>query len=93
MSKVDFDALKKIFDNSRKHIEIDRLRGKLNTQLQAMLRRNKSRMDYAAKFEKLIADYKAGGKDVDTFFVELVSFARSLNEEEQRGIAENLTEE
>jgi type I restriction enzyme R subunit len=93
MSRVDFDALKKIFDNSRKHIEIDRLRGKLNAQLQAMLRLNKSRVDYAAKFEKLIADYNAGGKDVDTFFVELVSFARSLNEEEQRGVSENLSEE
>jgi type I restriction enzyme R subunit len=58
-----------------------------------MLRLNKSRVDYAAKFEKIIADYNAGGKDVDTFFVELVSFARSLNEEEQRGVSENLSEE
>ena len=67
-------ALKKLFDNSRKHIEIDRL-------------------DYAAKFEQLIADHNAGGKDVDTFFVELISFARSLSEEEQRGISEHLSEE
>ena len=93
MSKVDFDALKKIFDNSRKHIEIDRLRGKINAQLQAMLRLNKSRIDYAAKFEQLITDYNDGGKDVNTFFEELVTFARSLNVEEQRGIAENLSEE
>lgn len=93
MSKVDFEALKKLFDKSRKHIEVDRLRGQISAQLQAMLRRNKSRIDYAARFEQLIADYNAGGKDVDTFFVELVSFARSLSEEEQRGVAENLTEE
>ena len=93
ISKVDFEALKKVFENSRKHIEIDRLRGKINSQLQAMLRRNKSRMDYAAKFEALIAEYNGGGKDIDTFFVELVSFARSLTEEEQRGIADNLSEE
>ena len=58
-----------------------------------MLRRNKSRMDYAAKFEALIAEYNGGGKDIDTFFVELVSFARSLTEEEQRGIADNVSEE
>ncbi|MCX6064946.1 MAG: type I restriction endonuclease subunit R [Chloroflexi bacterium] len=93
LGQVDFDALKKLFDASRKHIEVDRLRGKLNAQLQAMLRRNKSRLDYAAKFEQLIADYNAGGQDVDTFFVELVSFARSLSAEEQRGISENLSEE
>ena len=93
MSKVDFDALKKLFEKSRKHIEVDRLRGQISAQLQAMLRRNKSRLDYAAKFEQLIADYNAGGKDIDTFFVELISFARSLSEEEQRGVAENLNEE
>ncbi len=93
MSKVDFDALKKMFDASRKNIELDRLRGKINAQLQAMLRQNKSRIDFAAKFEQLIADYNAGGKDIDTFFVEVISFARSLSEEEQRHISENLSEE
>jgi hypothetical protein len=50
-------------------------------------RQNKSRVDFAAKFEQLIADYNAGGKDIDTFFVEVISFARSLSEEEQRGIS------
>jgi type I restriction enzyme R subunit len=50
-------------------------------------------VDYAARFEGLIADYNKGGKDVDTFFVELISFARSLSEEEQRHISENLSEE
>lgn len=93
MSKVDFEALKKLFNNTRKHIEIDKLRGKINAQLQAMLQVNKSRVDFAARFEQLIADYNAGGKDVDTFFVELVSFARSLSEEEQRSVSENLSEE
>jgi type I restriction enzyme R subunit len=93
MSKVDFEALKKMFDKSRKNIELDRLRGKINAQIQAMLRQNKSRIDFAAKFEQLIADYNAGGKDIDTFFVEVISFARSLSEEEQRGVSENLTEE
>ena len=93
ISKVDFEALKKLFDKSRKNIEIDKLRGKINAQLQAMLQLNKSRVDYAARFEQLIADYNKGIKDVDTFFVELVSFARSLSEEEQRGVSENLSEE
>jgi len=93
LSKVDFEALKKLLATRRKNIQIDRLRGRINAQLQAMLRRNKSRIDYAAKFEKLIAEYNAGRKDVDTFVIELISFARDLNEEEQRGISENLNEE
>jgi len=28
------------------------------------------------------ADYNAGGMDIDTFFVEVISFTRSLSEEE-----------
>ena len=90
---MDFEALKEFFDKSRKHIEIDKLRGKINAQLQAMLQLNKSRVDFAASFEGLIADYNKGGKDVDTFFVELISFARTLSEEEQRGVSENLSDE
>jgi len=93
ISKVDFDALKAIFDKSRKNVEVDRLRGKLNSQLQRLARQNKSRIDFVNKFEKLIADYNAGAMDVDIFFVELISFARSMNEEEQRGVSENLSEE
>lgn len=93
ISKVDFDALKAIFEKSRKNIEVDRLRGMLNSTLQGMYRRNKSRIDFVAKFETLIAEYNSGSMDIDIFFVELVSFARSMNEEEQRGVSENLNEE
>jgi len=92
-SKVDFEALKKLFDKRRKHIEVDRLHGKINAQLQVMLNRNKSRVDYAARFEQLIAEYNAGAINVDVYFVELISIARSLDKDEQRGIAENLTKE
>ncbi len=93
ISKVDFDALKAIFDKTRKNIEVDKLRKQINAQLKRMVSHNKSRIDFVTKFEKLIADYNAGAKDVDVFFVEAMSFARSMNEEEQRGVAENLSEE
>jgi len=95
MSQVDFDTLKKLFEKSCKHIEVDCLRGKIGTQLQAiMLRLNKSRKDNTAKFEHPFADYNAGGKDIDaSFLVELIAFTRSLSEEEQRGVADNLSKE
>jgi type I restriction enzyme R subunit len=41
----------------------------------------------------MIDEYNAGATNQDVFFAELVSFAQGLNEEEQRGIAEQLNEE
>ncbi len=56
----------------------------------SMLRLNRSRMDYYQKFQEMIEEYNSGAKNIDAFFAELVSFAQSLNEEEKRGIAEEL---
>jgi type I restriction enzyme R subunit len=93
LSKVDFEALKKIFDKTHKHTVADRLRGKITIQLGSMLQRNKSRIDYAERFEKMITEYNAGGKDIDVLLAELVTFMGSLDQEEKRGITENLSEE
>ena len=90
LSKIDFEALKKQFEKSRKHIEAEKLRGLLNAKLLRMMRLNRSRMDYYQKFQQLIDEYNSGAKNVDAFYAELISLAQELNEEEQRGIAENL---
>ena len=50
-------------------------------------------MDYYEAFQKMIDEYNAGARNVDAFFAQLVSFAQGLNQEEQRGIAEHLSEE
>jgi type I restriction enzyme, R subunit len=93
LSKIDFEALKLRFEKSRKHIEAEKLRGLLNSKLRRMLRLNKTRMDYYQKFQQMIAEYNSGASNIDAFYVELVSFAQDLNEEQQRGIAENLNDE
>lgn len=93
LSKINFEALKKQFEKSRKHIEAEKLRGKITIKLQKMVRLNKSRMDYYQKFQELIDEYNDGAKNVDAFFTELISLAQELNEEEKRGIAEQLSEE
>jgi type I restriction enzyme R subunit len=54
---------------------------------------NSSRVDLAEKFQKLIDDYNAGSQNIEAFFKELKDFAQSLSAEEQRGVAEGLTEE
>jgi type I restriction enzyme R subunit len=93
LSQIDFEALKQRFKQSRKHIEIEKLRGSINSKLRVMLRLNKTRMNYYEQFQRLIDEYNSGAANAEQFFAQLVSFAQSLTEEEQRGIAENLSEE
>ena len=93
LSQIDFDALKRQFKRKRKNIEAEKLRGTLNQKLIQMVRLNKSRIDYYEKFKKLVEDYNSGASSVEEFYTKLLSFAQNLSEEEQRGIAEKLTEE
>ncbi len=93
LSQIDFEALKEKFEKSHKRIEAEKLRGAINRKLIQMVSLNKSRVNYLEKFQKLIDDYNSGSYNVETFFANLVDFAQDLNEEEKRGIAENLTEE
>jgi type I restriction enzyme R subunit len=93
LSKIDFEAIKKQFCKSRKRTEIEKLRGAIAARLSALVRHNRMRMNYLEKFQQMIDEYNAGSANVDEFFKQLVDFARNLNDEEKRGIAENLTEE
>jgi type I restriction enzyme R subunit len=58
-----------------------------------MVRLNKSRMDYYQKFQDLIDEYNSGARNVDAFFAALITLTQDLDEEEKRGIAEQLSEE
>jgi type I restriction enzyme, R subunit len=93
LSKIDFEALKKQFEQCRKHIEIEKLRGAINSKLLRMVRLNKGRMNYYDQFQHLIDEYNNGAVNADAFFAQLISFAQNLTQEEQRGIGENLSEE
>ena len=93
LSQIDFDALQAKFDEGYKHIAVDRLRGTIKDQLAKMVQFNKSRINYLNKFQQMIDEYNAGSRNVETFFAELVAFARELQVEERRAISENLAEE
>jgi len=93
LSRIDFDALKKQFEKGLKRVEAERLRRLLESKVAIMIRLNKSRMDYMDKLKEMIDEYNAGSINVETFFGRLVEFSRSLQEEDQRAIKEQLTEE
>ncbi len=93
LSQIDFEALRRRFEQGRKHTEVERLRGRINARLRRIVRLNRSRMDFLAEFQALIDEYNAGSRNVEELFEALVEFAQGLDEEEQRHIAENLSEE
>ncbi|MGD0572654.1 MAG: type I restriction endonuclease subunit R [Sedimentisphaerales bacterium] len=93
LSTIDFEALKKQFAKSRKHIEVEKLRGAINSKLKRLVQLNRTRIDYLVKFQEMIDEYNSGSMNVNDFFKRLTDFAQELNDEEKRGIAEQLSEE
>lgn len=93
LSQLDFDSLKERFSKSRKYIELEKLRNTLEKKVIDMAHLNHSRLDYLEKFQQMIAEYNSGCVNVEEQFKRLLEFAKSLNQEEQRTIAEGLTEE
>ncbi len=94
ITQVDFDELQKRFFNKENQKTIlERLKSSLAHRIQDMLQVNGERKEYSEKFEELIENYNAGDVDAEQLLLALVKLARSLDEEEERHIRENLTEE
>ena len=93
LSQIDFDRLRERFTTQHKQIEVERLRGRINRRLSQMIRLNGTRMDYQEKFERMIVEYNEGTVDAARVWERLVALVEELNEEDQRAIAEQLSEE
>ena len=93
LSQIDFELLREKFENSRKRTQAERLKALVARKLEEMVKLNRTRVDYLEKFQEMIDEYNSGSKNVEAFFDELLAFAKQLSEEDQRKIAENLTEE
>ena len=93
LSQIDFEQLSEQFQTEHKRVGAERLRGAINAKLAAMIRLNRSRMDYQQKFEQMIAEYNAGTIGVDDFVEGLFNFAGELHQEDQRADAEEFSEE
>lgn len=93
LTKIDFDAVRRKFEQGRKHTEAERFRAVIERRLRQLVRLNKGRIGFQERFQRLIDEYNAGAANVEEFFRQLVEFAKELNEEEKRTISESLTEE
>ncbi|MBA3036025.1 MAG: DUF3387 domain-containing protein, partial [Desulfobacterium sp.] len=93
LSKIDFEKLADKFKTGRKRTLNEKLKGTVSQKLIAMVRLNRTRMDYLERFQEMIDAYNSGSLNAEEFFRQLMDFAQSLNEEEQRAVGEQLTEE
>lgn len=93
LSKIDFDALRQRFAQGGQHTEVEKLRGAVDAKLQQMVQRNPTRMNYRDEFQALIEEYNAGSRNIEEMFIAVVDLVQRMNEEEQRAIAEQLSEE
>jgi type I restriction enzyme R subunit len=94
LSKINFEALANRFRQSKhKNTDLEVLKAAIRTQLERLIRLNRTRADFAEKFEALIESYNAGSRSIEELFDELVKLSRSLSEEQERHVRENMTEE
>jgi type I restriction enzyme R subunit len=94
LSRIDFQALAKKFAQAKgkQNVELERLKAAIAAQLARMVLVNPTRVDFRAKFELLIAEYNVGAMQIDQLFAQLLELSRTLTDEEQRHVRENLTE-
>jgi type I restriction enzyme R subunit len=94
LSKVNFEALSQRFKESKhKNTDLEVLKAAIRAQLEKMIQLNRTRADYAEKFEALIESYNAGSRSIEALFEELVRLSNSLNNEQERHVRENMSEE
>jgi type I restriction enzyme, R subunit len=93
LSEIDFAALQAKLDQGHKHTAVEKLKRLIEGKMAAMLKLNASRVDLAEKFQKLIDEYNAGSQNIEDLFAELKTFVQVLSKEDQRAVAEGLSEE
>lgn len=94
LSTLDANALRKFFAKiENKNLQAESLRAELEQKIADMVKRNKNRAKFMDRLNAILEEYNSGAHDIDQLFGDLVDLAKSLNEEEQRAVKENLTEE
>lgn len=94
LSKINFEVLAKKFEKKKpSNSDLERLKAAVKAQLERMVRLNRTRADYLAKFEALIEAYNSGSRNIEEIFKDLIALAGVLTEEQERHVPENLEEE
>ena len=93
LTTIDFDALADLFASGKRATATSRLQASLKQRLTRMVRENPTRIDYLEKLREMIDRYNSGAATLDATFEELRRLAKSLTDEEDRHVREQLSEE
>lgn len=94
LSKINFEALASRFKQSKhKNTDLEVLKAAIQAKLEQMIKLNSTRADFAENFEELIERYNAGSATIEALYAELLNLSSRLNEEQQRHVRENMSEE
>jgi type I restriction enzyme R subunit len=94
LSKINFEALAQRFKQSKhKNTDLEVLKAAIQAQLAKMIQLNRTRANFAEKFEALIESYNTGSRSIEELFEELVKLSNSLNDEQERHVREHMSEE
>ncbi|MBV5339084.1 MAG: type I restriction endonuclease subunit R [Deltaproteobacteria bacterium] len=94
LSKINFEVLAQRFEKSmHKNTDLEMLKAAIRAQLEKMIRLNRTRTDFAEKFEALIENYNAGSATIEALYNELMTLSNGLNNEQERHVRENMSEE
>ena len=93
LSKIDLTQVRISYRKGRKRTESEKLRGIINRKLEELLRKNRYRIDFQERLEKIVDDYNIGSINIEQYFQRLTQLINDLQEEEKRHIKEGLTEE
>lgn len=92
---INFDKLAEMVKRTQKPTlsDAERLRNIIEKKLVSLIERNHTRQDLQEKFKEIVEQYNLGAYQAEEFFNQLKLFIDELNEEEQRGVREGLSEE
>lgn len=93
LNQIDWPALEEAFKKGRRRTAAEKLRSLLAGRVAQLAKVNPTRADLAERFQQLIDEYNAGSLNIEEFFQQLVEFTKGLDAEDQRAIAEELSEE
>jgi type I restriction enzyme R subunit len=94
LSKINFEVLAQRFkDSKHKNTDLEALKAAIAAKLARLVRLNRTRADFAEKFEALIESYNNGSRNIEQTFEDLLTLSNSLDDEQERHVREYLTEE
>ncbi|MEF8726871.1 MAG: type I restriction endonuclease subunit R [Accumulibacter sp.] len=94
LSTINFAALAQRFKESKhRNTDLEALKAAIRARLEKLVRLNRTRADFAQRFEALIESYNSGSRNIEQLFEELLRLSNSLDDEEERHVRENLSEE